>query len=325
MIDMKEAIVILVNGEVLAGTKESNIIDQKSSATLLAEGLLPILTSDLNIAVMHGNKPQVGYVLFRSEVASTVLHRIPLDVCGADTQGATGYMLSQAITNILRGDNNDRKVMPVTTQTIIDSESNNFLERNKQIGPWLDRERAEQRRQVYGWFIKEEPGYGYRRVVASPTPIEIVEIDGIKQLIQSGMIVIAAGGGGVPVMVDEKGLLVGVEAVVDTDRVACMLAHQINAKILLMIVEDDIQFVPAGININDYLSITGEELSARLANNTIGSNMVIRKLKSAYDHIQHGGSQVIITTLENLKQTLNKESGLWIGDENTDVDLTAMI
>ena len=139
------------------------------------------------------------------------------------------------------------------------------------------------------------------------------------------MIVIAAGGGGVPVMVDEKGLLVGVEAVVDTDRVACMLAHQINAKILLMIVEDDIQFVHAGININDYSSITGEELGAKLNNTDIGSNMVFRKLKSAHDHIQHGGSQVIITTLEKLKQTLNKESGLWIGEKNAVVDLTDMI
>ncbi len=322
---MKEAIVILVNGEVLAGTKESNILDQKSSATLLAEGLLPIFTSDLNIAVMHGNKPQVGYVLFRSEVASHVLHRIPLDVCGADTQGATGYMLSQAITNILRGENNDRQVMSITSQTIIDSKSNHFLERNKQIGPWLDRERAEQRRQVYGWSIKEEPGYGYRRVVASPPPIEIVEIEGIKQLIQSGMIVIAAGGGGVPVMVDEKGLLVGVEAVVDTDMVACMLAHQINAKILLMIVEDELQFVPAGIDINDYLSISSEELGIKLSNNDIGSNMVIRKLKSAHNHLQQEGSQVIITTLEKLKQTLNKESGLWIGKKNAVVDLTDMI
>ena len=322
---MNEAIVILVNGEVLAGTKESTIQDQKSSAALFAEGLLPIITSDLNVAVMHGNKPQVGYVLFRSELANHVLHRIPLDVCGADTQGATGYMLSQAITNILRGDNNGRKVMPITTQTIIDSESEHFLERNKQIGPWLDRERAEHRRQVYGWYIKEEPGYGYRRVVASPPPIEIVEIDGIKQLVQSGMIVIAAGGGGVPVMVDEKGLLVGVEAVVDTDRVACMLAHQISAKILLMIVEDDIQFVPAGININDYSSITGEELGAKLTNTDIGSNMVIRKLKSAHDHIKHGGSQVIITTLEKLKQTLNKKSGLWIGEKKAVVDLADMI
>ena len=309
---MSEAVVILINGEVLAGSNKSTILDQKNRATFLAEGLLPIFMSELKVALMHGNKPQVGYVLFRSEVASHVLHQIPLDVCGADTQGATGYMLSQSVTNVLRGNGNQRQVMPIITQTIIDADSNIFHERNRQIGPWLDRERAEQRRQAYGWHITEEPGYGYRRVVASPPPIEIVEIEGIKQLVQSGMIVIAAGGGGVPVMVNDKDLLEGVEAVVDTDRVACMLANQIQAKILLMIVENNVKFISSGIRIDDYLSMTGEELNNKLKNDKISSNMVTRKLESALDHIQQGGSQVVITTLDKLKINPRKEK--WIVD-----------
>jgi len=322
---MSETIVILVNGEVLAGSFESTIVDQKNSATLLAEGLLPVFSSELNVAIMHGNKPQVGYVLFRSELASHILHRIPLDVCGADTQGATGYMLSQSIANILRRSKNKRKVMPIVTQTIISSDNEHYEEQNKQIGPWLDRVKAEQRRQVYGWNIVEEPGYGYRRVVASPPPKEIVEIEGIRQLVQSGSIVITAGGGGVPVVENENGLLEGVEAVVDTDRVACILANQLDAKILLMIVEDDTKFIMSGIGISDHVRMTREELEKVLESRTISSNMVVRKLQSANEYLRSGGSQVIITTLEKLPSTLIKDSGLWIGDQNPTVDLATIL
>ncbi len=181
---MSDTIVILVNGEVFAGGYESTISDQKASAQVLAEGLFPILSSELKIAIMHGNKPQVGYVLFRSEVASHILHPIPLDVCGADTQGATGYMLSQSILNVLSRNKEQRQVMSVVTQTVVNSDSKYIMEMNKQIGPWLDHERAKQRRHVYGWQVLEEPGYGFRRVVSSPPPLEIVEIDGIKQLVE---------------------------------------------------------------------------------------------------------------------------------------------
>lgn len=322
---MSDGIVILVDGEVLAGSHESEIIEQKSKARLLAEGLLPILSSELRVAIMHGNKPQVGYVLFRSELASHVLHQIPLDVCGADTQGATGYMLSQAISNILRQENYKRSVMPIVTQTIINSGKEYFEKPNKQIGPWLDNEIAEQRRQVYGWNVIEEPGYGYRRVVASPPPEEIVEIEGIRQLYESGLIVIAAGGGGVPVIVNNKGLLEGSEAVVDTDRIACKLANQLDARILLMLVEDDTKFVLSGLGIHDYLHLSREELEELLDQTTFSSNTVMRKLHSANDYLHSGGGQVIITTLEKLKPTLKKENGLWLGDDTPTADLTTML
>jgi carbamate kinase len=322
---MNGTIVILVNGEVLADSYNSSIVDQKKSVELLADGLLPIFASKLKVAIMHGNKPQVGYVLFRSELASHVLHQIPLDVCGADTQGATGYMLSQSISNILRENDNERKVMPIVTQTIVSSDSKYYEVKKKQIGPWLDRGKAELRRQVYGWTIVEEPGYGYRRVVASPPPIDIVEIEGVKQLAQSGSIVITAGGGGVPVVVNEKGLLRGVEAVVDTDRVACMLAHKLDAKLLLMVIEDDTKFISSGLRINDYIQMSCSELEKTLNANTISSQMVKRKLNSAKDFLVGGGSQIVITTLEKLPSALIKESGLWISAENPAIDLSETI
>jgi carbamate kinase len=321
---MSDGIVILVNGEVLASSRESEITEQKNKADLLAEALSPIFASDLRIVVMHGNKPQVGYVLFRSELASHVLHQIPLDVCGADTQGATGYMVSQAISNVLRRQNSHRSVMPIVTQTIINSGEEHFEQPNKQIGPWLDNEIAEQRRQVYGWNTVEEPGYGYRRVVASPPPEEIVEIEGIRQLYQSGLIVIAAGGGGVPVIVNNDGLLEGAEAVVDTDRVACKLANQLEARTLLMLVEDDTKFVLSGLGIHDYLHLSRKELEEILERVSFHSNMVMRKLHSANEYLRSGGGQVIITTLEKLTPTLKKESGLWLGDSTPPVDIAKL-
>ena len=319
---MNETIVILVDGEVLADSRESTIEEQKGCAGIFAEGLLPILTSDLRIALLHGNKPQVGYVLFRSELASHMLHPIPLDVCGADTQGATGYMLSQAILNELRKNNNKRHVMSVITQTVVASDSEFLKKFDKQIGPWMDYERAEQRRQLHGWQIVEESGFGFRRAVSSPPPIEILEIEGIKQLIDSGMIIITAGGGGIPVVVNEQGELEGVEAVVDTDQVAFMLAHQLGAKLMLMVVEKDHGFLSAGIGTENYQTISRSKLEEMLAGDMIQSGFVRRKLHSAVEFLQSGGDQVIITTLRKLPATLKKESGLWIETDNPYLDLS---
>ena len=318
---MTENIVILVNGEVLAGTKQSTITDQKKNADLLAEGLLPILNSDYNITLMHGNKPQVGYVLYRSELASHVLHQIPLDVCGADTQGATGYMLSQSLINTLRKNNCDRSVMSVMTQTVVDKNSTDYKEHNKQIGPWLDKERAEQRRLFYGWSITQKPGYGYRRVVPSPPPLEIVEIEGIRQLTQSGTIVVAAGGGGVPVEQNQEGLLKGLEVVVDTDHVASILARQLEAETLLMIIEGDVKFLEAGLDQPDYRHLTFSEFEKMGEEIKTSSSSVRRKIRSTYNYLNNGGNQVIITTLQKLESTLKKQSGLWISDEIVDLKL----
>jgi carbamate kinase len=305
----------------LADSRESTIEDQKGCSGIFAEGLLPILTSDLNIAILHGNKPQVGYVLFRSELASHMLHPIPLDVCGADTQGATGYMLSQAVHNELRKNNNNRHVISVITQTVVSSDSEYLKKNDKPIGPWMDYDRAEQRRQLHGWQIIEESGYGFRRAVSSPPAIEILEIEGIKQLIDSGVIVINAGGGGIPVVVNDQGALEGVEAVVDTDQVACMLAHQLGAKVMLMVVQHDSGFLSSGIGTENYQTIPRAEIEEMLEGNQIQSGFVRRKLDSAKEFLQNGGEQVIITTLRKLSSTLINESGLWIEAENPKFEL----
>ncbi len=313
---MKDAVVILVNGEVFAGGPNSTIPDQRGNAKKLAESLLPVLRSELKIAILHGNKPQVGYVLFRSELASHILHSIPLDVCGADTQGATGYMLSQTLMNVLNRHGSNRSVMCVLTQTVVDSNNESFYLPTKSIGPRFDRNKAEQHRQTRGWHIVEEPGFGYRRAVPAPPPLEIVEIENIKRLVESGTVVVAAGGGGIPVIRTEDGNLEGVEAVVDTDQVAYMLAKQLKAKVLLMVIEKDDKFVLSRLSTETNRHLTLQEVEDLLATEAFEFNMVRAKLQASVKFLRSGGEQVIITTLCKLSSALAQKSGLRIGTTN---------
>jgi len=318
---MRDAVVILVHGEVLAGEHAASIPEQRRNADALAKGLLPILRSNLRVALLHGNKPQVGFVLFRAELASHILHSIPLDVCGADTQGATGYMMSQALMNVLRKNGVQRNVMTVLTQTVVDSRDPLFHQPTKAIGPRFDRDKAEQHRQARGWHIVEEPGLGYRRAVPAPPPLEIVEIEDIKKLVQSGTVVITAGGGGVPVIRTQEDGLEGVEAVVDTDQVACILANQLQAKVMLMIVEKDDKFLLSRLSIEEKNDLSLLEAKELLDGNRLSSNMVRAKLQAAVKFLESGGEQVIVTTLRKLPSTLAKRSGLRIGVAKASMEL----
>jgi carbamate kinase len=310
---MKKAIVILVNGEVLSDKFSSTIASQRDKAHELAESLLPIFKSDLQVAILHGNKPQVGFVLYRSELASHILHSVPLDVCGADTQGATGYMLVQALHNVLVEHQLHRPVMSVITQTVVDAEDPLFNQPTKAIGPFFDRDKAEQHRQNRGWHMLLEPGRGYRRAVSAPVPLEIVEMEGIKQLVENGTIVIAAGGGGIPVVRTRNGGFHGLEAVVDTDRVSCLMAGQLRAPTLLMVVDRDDKFAMMGLSTEQQTHLSLQDLDALLHSATFASQMVEGKLQATADFLHGGGEQVIITTLRKLPATLAGKAGLRIG------------
>jgi carbamate kinase len=317
---MSGTVVVLVNGEVLANGQGSTIFDQRLNARKLAEGLLPLFESDTRVVILHGNKPQVGFVLFRSELASHALHSIPLDVCGADTQGATGFMLSQAFTNVLRRANLPRKVMCVVTQTRVEGSSKNKPQLMA-IGPWFDREKAETYRQTRGWNMIEEPGRGYRRAVPSLTPVEILEFEGISQLVDMGVVVIAGGGGGVPVMENAGGDYEGIEAVTDTEQVAVLMAQGLKAKVLLSVIENDNKFILSGLSTEFKNRISLETLDEILARETFSSRTVDNKLKAASEFLHKGGEQVVITTLRNLPETLTTDNGLRIGSLNPTIEL----
>jgi carbamate kinase len=318
---MSGTVVVLVNGEVLANGQGSKISDQRLNAKALSESLYPLLASDLKLAVLHGNKPQVGFVLFRSELASHVLHGIPLDVCGADTQGATGYMLSQAFMNVFNQHKVQRPVMCILTQTLVDTSHVEDNIPSATIGPWFDRDKAEQYRQTRGWSMIEEPGRGYRRAVPSYPAKEILEFDAIQQVVQSGGIVIACGGGGIPVTRNEEGVISGIEAVIETEQIACLMARQLKANILLMVVENDNKFNLVGLSAEAARLLSIEELDNFLANETINSNSVRNKLRAASQFLHSGGEQVVITTLRGLLNTLTQQGGLRIGTGNPSVAL----
>jgi len=318
---MSGTVLVLVDGQVLADGHGSTIADQHRNAESLADGLSPVLASDLRVAILHGNKPQVGFVLFRSEIASHVLHTIPLDVCGADTQGATGYMLSQAFMNVLRQQQVRRSVMCVVTQTLVDASHPAGSMLTRAIGPWFDRDKAELYRQTRGWKLVEEPGYGYRRAVPSLPAVEVIEIEGIRQLVESGNIVIAGGGGGIPVVRNAQGDLEGIEAVVDTETVACLMARQLKTDIWLMLVESDAKFILSGLSTESGKCLSLEELDDILRREAIDSKSVRTRLAAASEFLHSGGAQVVITTLRKLPDTLANQSGLRIGSPNPPIEL----
>jgi carbamate kinase len=319
---MGDTVVVLVNGEVLANGQGSRIADQRNNASDLAEGLLPLFRSDLKVAIMHGNKPQVGFVLFRSELASHVLHTIPLDVCGADTQGATGYMLSQAVMNVLSRHGIQRRVMCVLTQTLVDTSQPSEGVRVSAIGPWFDRDKAEQYRQTRGWTMIEDPGRGYRRAVPAYPAKEILEIEGVQHLVDDNNIVIAGGGGGIPVVRNESGEYNGIEAVIETEQIACLMAQQLNARVLLSVIERDNKFILSGLTTEICSRLSVEELDDIISQEAFRSKSVQRLLQAASKFLHTGGEQVVVTTLRKLDDTLRKESGLWIGPMDAVVDFT---
>ncbi|MEJ5201492.1 MAG: hypothetical protein WHV66_04595 [Anaerolineales bacterium] len=309
---MNSTIIILVNGEVLANNQKTTIQDQRNNAKLLAESLVPLFLSNYKIVVMHGNKPQVGFVLFRAELASHVLHNIPLDVCGADTQGATGYLLSQAFMNVLKKKDIRRDVACLITQTVVNNSLPVDTVPLKAIGPRFDREKAETYRQTRGWDIIEEPGRGYRRAVPSYPVQEVLGVGQIKKLADSGDIVIAFGGGGIPVALNEEGELEGIESVIDTDQVACLVGKQLEAKVMLMVVESDEEFSRDGIPISSLQCLDFRQLESIIDNSYMQSKHVLNKLRSAVQFLKNGGEKVVITTLANLPDTLQGRSGLYI-------------
>lgn len=319
---MDDTVVVLVNGEVLANGQGSRIADQRSNAKELAEGLLPLFQSNLKVAIMHGNKPQVGFVLFRSELASHVLHTIPLDVCGADTQGATGYMLSQAVMNVLASHGIQRRVMCVLTQTLVDTSLPSEGVPVSAIGPWFDRDKAEQYRQTRGWTMIEDPGRGYRRAVPAYPAKEILEIEGVQHLVDDNSIVIAGGGGGIPVVRNESGEYNGIEAVIETEQIACLMAQQLNARVLLSVIERDNKFILSGLSTEIRSRLSVEELDDIITQEAFRSKSVQRLLQAASKFLHNEGEQVVVTTLRKLNDTLRQESGLWIGPMDAAVDFT---
>jgi carbamate kinase len=203
--------------------------------------------------------------------------------------------------------------MCVITQTLVDNSLPSESVPVRAIGPWFDRDKAEQYRQARGWTMIEEPGRGYRRAVPAYPAKEILEIEDIHHLVEEGVIVIAGGGGGIPVVRNEQGEYDGIEAVIETEQLVCLMAQKLDAKVFLSVIESDNKFILSGLSTESRSRLSLEELDDILSRESFRSKSVQGLLTAASKFLHTGGEQVVITTLRKLTDTLHKESGLWIG------------
>jgi len=226
--------IVAVGGNALITDKQhEDVGSQISAVEETCKHIANMVTRGWNVVVTHGNGPQVGFILRRNELAYPEVHSTPLDVIGADTQGSIGYMITRALDNEFKQRGVKKSSAAVVTQVIVDGNDPGFKNPTKGIGGFTTKEKADIFTQE-GWIVKEDAGRGWRRMIASPQPLRIVELDVIKNLVDNGFIVVAVGGGGIPVIEDEKGELKGVYAVIDKDRASSLLAAELKADLLLI-------------------------------------------------------------------------------------------
>jgi len=276
---------------------------------LIAEGYQPILT--------HGNGPQVGNLLIQNEAASSLVPEVPLDVCGAETQGQIGYMIQQALKNELRALGLAPPVVSVVTQVLVDADDPAFATPVKPIGPFLPREVAERRRREKDETWAEIDARGWRKLVPSPQPLGIVEVDAIHSLLDAGVVIVACGGGGVPVLRRPDGRLEGVEAVVDKDSAAARLALEVRAAALLILTDVPGVAVDFGKATQQFLRrVPLTELERLLLREPFSAGSMGPKVRAAYRFVHDGGAQATICALEDALAGLHGTAGtLVVPDE----------
>jgi carbamate kinase len=314
---MKDQVaVVAIGGNSLIKDKTKvSVEDQYLAAKETTFHIADMIEAGWNVAIGHGNGPQVGFILRRSEIAHKTdgMHEVPLDVCGADSQGAIGYALTQTLQNELRKRGIQKPVATVITQVRVDAQDSAFQNPSKPIGGFMEEAEAKQRAENLGWQIVEDAGRGWRRVVASPIPQEIIELPSVKELIAAGQIVITVGGGGIPVVM-EKDEVKGVAAVIDKDYASSLLARQINADLFLISTAVEKVALNFGKpNEQQIDRMTLSEAKAYLAEGThFAKGSMAPKMQAIIWFLEGGGKQALITNPENIGRALKGETGTWI-------------
>jgi carbamate kinase len=263
------------------------------------------------VAVGHGNGPQVGFILRRSELAAHELHEVPLDVCGADSQGAIGYALQQNLQNDFRQMEMDKHAVTVVTQVEVAGDDPAFQNPTKPIGSYMDEAKAIQRRDEEGWAVMEDAGRGWRRVVPSPLPLRIVEEEAIGSLIADGFVVITVGGGGIPVVADEESNLRGVAAVIDKDYASSLLANRIGAELFLISTAVERVALNFGQPNQEWLDrMTLSQARQYLDEGThFAKGSMAPKIQAVIWYLERGGGEAIITNPESVEMALAGQTG----------------
>jgi carbamate kinase len=275
--------------------------------------IVDLVAEGLGLVITHGNGPQVGFIYRRGELARHELPLIPLDICGADTQGAIGYMIEKALLNDFRRRGIDKKVAVVVTQAIVDRDDQSFKQPTKPIGSFMSEDEALINKKESGWQIMEDAGRGFRRVVPSPIPREMIELDVIRLLVQRGYIVIAAGGGGIPVIRNEHGELEGVEAVIDKDLGSSLLARNLGADTFVISTAIDAVYLNFGEkNQRPLRRVSLPEIKRYLEEGHFKPGSMRPKIEAVIEFLEAGGEKAIITSPENLLTSVKGEKGTTI-------------
>jgi carbamate kinase len=310
---MSHPIVVAIGGNsLIRAGQHGSVSEQMENAMTTCQHLAMLIEQGHTLIITHGNGPQVGAQLIRSELASSRVYSLPLDSCDACTQGEMGYVLQNALRSALQARGISTPVITILTQVVVEKNDPAFHHPTKPIGPFYSQKVAEERQQELGWHIVEDAARGYRRVVPSPKPLEIVELDAIEHCSHDGMIVIAVGGGGIPV-IQENGNYRGVEAVIDKDRASALLAKKLHAK--KFIISTDTDYIYLNYRKPDQVALkrlTLADAKKYLNENHFLAGSMGPKVEAAVDFLLNGGEEVIITRPELLADAVNGTAGTHI-------------
>jgi carbamate kinase len=309
----KIAVIAIGGNSLIKDKAHQTVEDQYLAAKETCAHIADMIEAGYDVVIGHGNGPQVGFILRRSEIAAKAegMHEVPLDVCGADTQGAIGYALQQNLQNELKRRGKESGVATVVTQVLVDAGDPAFKAPSKPIGSFMEKTEADRRQRDMGWNVVEDAGRGWRRVVPSPLPQDIVEIDAIRALIAAGIIVISTGGGGIPVVRNADGNLEGVAAVIDKDFGSSLLAANVGAELFLIstaVEKVALEFGKPEQRWLDRMSLA--EAKAYLAEGRhFAKGSMAPKIQAIVRFLEAGGKRALITNPQNIGRALRGETG----------------
>lgn len=314
---MSKLAVIAVGGNsLIKDDKNVTVEDQQEALRETAHHIADMIEAGWDLAIGHGNGPQVGFILRRSEIAAKVegMHEVPLDVCGADSQGAIGYEFQQALQNEYQKRGINKPAATVITQVLVDQKDAAFQKPTKPIGSFMDEAEAKRRETEMAWSVVEDAGRGWRRVVPSPLPKKILELESVKLLLNAGVTVITVGGGGIPVIESGNGQYAGTAAVIDKDFASSLLAQEIGADLFLIATAVEKVAINFGKPEQKWLDkMTLAEAKQYLAEGThFAKGSMAPKIQAIIWFLENGGKQALITNPENIGRALKGETGTWI-------------
>lgn len=311
--DKKLAILAVGGNALILDEKHRTVEDQYKVCEATCVHIAGLVQAGYRLVITHGNGPQVGFILRRSELARHELHEVPLDSCGADSQGAIGYQIQKAMHNEMRNWPQPPPVASIVTQTIVDRDDPSFRTPTKPIGSFMNEADALEHRDKDGWSVVEDAGRGFRRVVASPRPKRIVEIDVIRRLVENDVVVVAAGGGGIPVIERADGSIVGSEAVIDKDLATSLLAREMKADLLIICTAIEKVFLdyrkPSERAID---RMTLAEAKQYLKEGHFAPGSMKPKIEAVIEFLEAGGREALITDPEHLLAAIHRQAGTWI-------------